>query len=245
MSDAVSVQYQEALRRGHVAAVKGRPKEAVKQYQEAAAVAGDRPLPFVSMGSVFLQMSRPKDALRAYDEALQRAPDDPDALRGRAMALEAAGRREEAAAATAKLNGLQRSAIPPPGLAAPLDPRKAELERAVAAGHAARVAGDGRMAVQAYLAAANGYAGLNDSDTAIDACFRALSIKPGHIDAHFTLAMLYLRRGWIDLGVERIQLIQRRLDVDDDPRRRAALHALARDHRASSPELQRLAAAPD
>jgi hypothetical protein len=58
------------------------------------------------------------------------------------------------------------------------------------------------------------------------------------------MARLYLGAGWTDLGVQRLLLIDHRLDVDADPRRRAAVRALARDHRALSPELDELAAAP-
>jgi hypothetical protein len=58
------------------------------------------------------------------------------------------------------------------------------------------------------------------------------------------MAMLYLRRGWIELGVQRAMLIARRLEIDDDPLRRNALGALAHDFRTRAPELERLAAVP-
>ena len=109
-----------------------------------------------------------------------------------------------------------------------------ELERHVSNGAAARAAGELGIAAAAYLTAANGFAAVNDFDAAIDACLRALEARPGNIDVHFTMAMLYLRRGWAELGVQRALLIERRLDIDDDPRRRAALHALARDFRTLS-----------
>ena len=57
------------------------------------------------------------------------------------------------------------------------------------------------------------------------------------------MAQLYFRCGWTDLAVQRVLLLDRRLDVDADPRRRAAVRALARDHRALSPELDQLTAA--
>ena len=96
MTDQVSSRYKEALRRGHLAVVKGRPREAVQHYEEAGRLAGDRPLPFNSMGSVYLQMRKPQDALRAYDEALRRAPNDLDAMHGRARALAAEGKKKDA-----------------------------------------------------------------------------------------------------------------------------------------------------
>ena len=68
--------------------------EAVGHYQEAGRLAGHRPLPFVSMGSVFLSMRRPADAIAAFDEALRSIPWDLSALvagRPRRSPLPAAG----------------------------------------------------------------------------------------------------------------------------------------------------------
>ena len=96
MSDSVSTRYKDALRRGHVAVVRGRPREAISHYEQAGELVPDRPLPFVSMGNVYLQMREPKEALEAFDEALERAPSDVAAMRGRAAALEAAGKGLEA-----------------------------------------------------------------------------------------------------------------------------------------------------
>src|SRR5690242_14619463 len=97
MPDPVFERYKEALKKGHAAVFKGQLKEALARYQEAAGLADSRPLPFVSMGSVLLQMGRPQDALGAYDQALARAPNDPQALAGKAAALLAAGKRSESA----------------------------------------------------------------------------------------------------------------------------------------------------
>jgi Tfp pilus assembly protein PilF len=244
MTDPASNLYKEALRRGHVAVVKGRPREAVQHYQEAADLAEKRPLPFVSMGSVYLQMRQPREALRAFDQALQRAPDDLEAMRGKARALEADGKRDEARALASRIaeqDALQQAGQRP---APAVDPRSAELEGHIWAGAQARASGDLETACKAYLAAANGYAAANDFNAALDACLCALEARPGHIDVHFTMAVIYLRRGWVELGVQRVLLVDHRLDVDEDSRRRAAVHALARDHRALSPDLEHLAATP-
>lgn len=241
MSDAVSTRYKEALRRGHMAVVKGRPQEAIQHYEEAGALAGGRPMPYISMGQVFLQMRQPREALRAYDEALKRAPGDIDALRGKAMALESAGEHREAEALHAKaaeLEAMTRAGQPRDAVS---DPGRRDLEGHIEAGSRARAAGDFDVASAAYLTAANGYAAVNDFDAAMDACLRALEARPGHIDVHFTMAVLYLRRGWAELGTQRVLLIERRLGIDADPRRLAALRALAHDHRALAPELERLA----
>ena len=125
----------------------------------------------------------------------------------------------------------------------PVAPSLAELERHVANGAAARAAGDLGIAAAAYLTAARGYALLDDSDAAVDACLRGLEARPGDIDIHFLLTVLYLRHGWNELAVQRALLIEHRLDIDDDAVRRGALRALARDFRARAPELERLASA--
>jgi tetratricopeptide (TPR) repeat protein len=244
MSDSVSARYKDALQHGHVAVAKGRPREAVRHYQEAGELVPDRPLPFVSIGNVYLQMHEPAEALKAFDTALGRDPSDVDAMRGKAAALEVTGRGLEAVALRSR--GAELDAVARAGQrsAAAVDPRALELERHIRNGAAARAQGDLHTAAAAYLTAANGYAAVDDFDAAIDACLRALEARPGNIDVHFTMTMLYLRRGWGDLGAQRATLIEHRLDIDDDPRRRAALHALARDFRTLAPALERLAATP-
>jgi len=241
MSDPVSVRYKDALQRGHVAVVKGRPREAISHYQEAASLVPDRPLPYIRIGHVYLGMEQPGPALEAFEAALERAPTDREALEGKAAALSTSGRLEEAGAARSRavqIEAMERAARPH---RQPADPQLLAIEQHVINGVAARAAGDLGVASAAFLAAANGYVTINDFDAAIDACLRGLEARPGNIDIHFVMAMLYLRRGWVELGVQRALLIARRLDIDDDPLRRNALAALARDFRTLSPELERLA----
>lgn len=241
MSDPVSTRYKDALQRGHVAVIKGRPREAVGHYREAGDLAPERPLPYVRMGDVYLRMEQPGEAVAAFDEALRRAPDDPAALHGKAAALAAVGRHEEAHALHARAVELETAVPTGIGGRRRADPRLAEIEQHAINGAVARRAHDLGIAAAAYLTAANGYVGIGGFDAAVDACLAGLEAQPGNIDIHFVMTMLYLRRGWIDLGVQRALLIEQRLDIDDDPRRRAALGALARDFRTRSPELERLA----
>jgi hypothetical protein len=241
MSDPVSARYKDTLQRGHVAVVKGRPREAIEHYREAGALAPDRPLPFLRMGEVLLQMEQPREAIKAFDEALRRAPSDVAAIKGKAAALAAAGRADEARSVEAKAAELEAMRLAESGGRRAPDPRLLEIERHVANAGAARRRGDLIIAAGAYLAAANGFAAAGDFVGAMDACLRGLEAQPGNIDIHFTMTMLYLRRGWIDLGVQRAVLIERRLDIDDDALRRNALGALARDFRTLDPELGRLA----
>jgi tetratricopeptide (TPR) repeat protein len=97
MSEALYEQYKEALRRGHVAALRGRLDAAAAAYREAARVAPDRALPYVGLGGVLARMGRSDDALAAYATALERTPTDEGAMQGRADILAMMGRRAEAA----------------------------------------------------------------------------------------------------------------------------------------------------
>jgi tetratricopeptide (TPR) repeat protein len=90
-------RYKDALRRGHVASLRGRFEAAIGAYSEAAAIAPDRALPHAAIGGILVKMGRPADALESYGRALAIAPRDEQALRGRAELLAAAGRRVEAA----------------------------------------------------------------------------------------------------------------------------------------------------
>jgi tetratricopeptide (TPR) repeat protein len=241
MTDQAADRYREALRRGHLAVARGRPREAIAHYQEAAGLAEHRSLPLVAMASVHLQMRQPREAIRACDEALKRAPGDVAAMRGKAAALEADGRAAEAsviARRAAELESMERAGRPG-GVA--VDGPNRDPELLVMEGIEARAANELDRCAAAFHAAALRFAASDALDAAIDACLRALEACPGAIDVHFTMAHLYLRRGWSDLAVQRVTLIDHRLAVDADPRRQAALQALARDYRSLAPELERLA----
>lgn len=97
MSGSLYEGYKEALRRGHVATLRGRHDVALHAYHEAARIAPDRALPYVGLGGVLARLGRADEALAAYRAALSRAPDDEAALKGRADLLEAEGRPAEAA----------------------------------------------------------------------------------------------------------------------------------------------------
>ncbi len=110
MSEALYERYKDALRRGHVAAMRDRLEAALAAYVEAATIAPERALPHASIGSVYLRMDRPAEALVAYDAAFARAPGDEAVLGGRADALLGVGRRTEAAEALDRLVMAQEAA---------------------------------------------------------------------------------------------------------------------------------------
>ena len=97
MSEALYERYKDALRRGHVAALRGRHDAALDAYGEASRLAPDRALPFVGIGGVLTRLGRDADALAAYGAALDRAPNDEAALRGRADLRAVSGDRIGAA----------------------------------------------------------------------------------------------------------------------------------------------------
>jgi tetratricopeptide (TPR) repeat protein len=97
VSELLYEQYKDALRRGHMAALRGRLDSAAAAYREAARIAPDRALPWVGLGGVLSRLGRAEESLAAYGLALDRAPTDEGAMHGRADVLAALGRRAEAA----------------------------------------------------------------------------------------------------------------------------------------------------
>ena len=96
MPDPIFERYKEALRAGHVAALRGRPDDALLQYRAAAAIAPDRALPHVGMAEVLLRTGRLDEALTACSVALRLAPHDESVLELAGRVHETAGRGAEA-----------------------------------------------------------------------------------------------------------------------------------------------------
>jgi tetratricopeptide (TPR) repeat protein len=95
--EALYERYKDALRRGHVASLRGRLEEALTAYAEAAAIAPERATPHTSAGNALMRRKRPADAVRHYTAAVRLAPRDEAALLGRAQALAALDKRPQAA----------------------------------------------------------------------------------------------------------------------------------------------------
>lgn len=106
MSESIYERYKAALRRGHLAVLRGQLESALDAYREAAAVVPERALPHASIGAVELRLGRPAEALAAFEAALERSPNDEGALSGRADALTALGERAAAAETLDRLAGL-------------------------------------------------------------------------------------------------------------------------------------------
>ena len=95
--EGVYERYKDALKRGHVAAMRGRLDEAIDAYAEASRIAPERATPHTAAGTALLRRKRPADALAYYEAASSLAPRDEAALLGRAQALVAMDRKSDAA----------------------------------------------------------------------------------------------------------------------------------------------------
>lgn len=302
MSEALYEQYKEALRRGHVAAMRGRLDIAEGAYRAAAAIAPHRALPYASLGGVFRRLGRLDEALAAYGAALARAPEDEGALRGRAELHAEAGRRSEAAADFEALCGVVERAgrltdaydaarralelaesrsrryeverlgavlrgdgdggpsvvaldqalrtleavetpIPQPGDSPAGEPTSSaatpEAEsppddfppapdpavlRAVA--DALLDSGDIAGAGGRYLALAALHRSAGHHDAAMDACLALLAVAPSNHRLQLAIAELEADRGWLGPAREKLRLLARLAELDDDADARAAVAAL-------------------
>jgi tetratricopeptide (TPR) repeat protein len=91
-------RYRDAMRTGHVAALRGAHERALRAYRDAARLLPDRAAPHVAMGRTALAAGRPAEALTAFDEAASRARRETAALDGAARALVDLDRGDDAAA---------------------------------------------------------------------------------------------------------------------------------------------------
>jgi tetratricopeptide (TPR) repeat protein len=293
MTEALYERYKEALRRGHVAALRGRFDAALVAYGEAAEIAPERSLPHTSLGGVLTRVGRHDDALRAYGTALDRAPRDEAALIGRVEVLVTLGRRVDAAdgldllaeiqesagrtaeacdtarralelaesrarrrlvgrlvdelrgrdgdeAAQAALSramqaleavgatGTLREDAPAPALARPPPEPEPEpdLGPELTAQAESLVAADDSEALELCLAAAEAHRRVGRTNAAIDACYLGLAVAPDHPSIHLLLAELYVERGWQGQAAEKLVLLARLADLDDDRIARERLCAL-------------------
>ena len=241
--DDVYARYREALRLGHQEAAEGRFAEALRHYQVAADVAADRALPHIAIGGMHLRLGRAKDALTAYDRALRAEPQNLDALGGRAAALLANGRRDEAARVRKQISDARHAADSPEAQSGDGSPMSS-ADTLHAAGEAALRAGKGEAAIDAFLAESAEHTMVGHLDAALDASLGALAVSPGSARIHLELTRLYFRRGWTDKAVERALLLDRLLGLEPDDAIHAELRQLAAENAAVDERLSELANRP-
>ncbi|MBI3746818.1 MAG: hypothetical protein HY264_09935 [Chloroflexi bacterium] len=332
MSQTLYEQYKDALRRGHVAALRGRLDVALAAYEEAALIAPDRALPHASLGDVFQRLGRVEAAEAAYAVALTRAPGDEAALRGRAELRAGLGNRLDAARdfealadvlehagrlvdacdaarralelaesrtrrrAVERLTGLLRqqdadpsaaealrlallllepiradasddaaagdgidlgagSAAPDdargagapedargtespeghtPGLSAAGPPRTSpwtppllDPPSALASAEAMLDAHDVAGARHLLLELAAQQRGIGHLDAALDACLALMPIDPADTALQLEIAANQAARGWVEIAAEKVRLLGRLSELDDDAAASEAIAAFA------------------
>ncbi len=165
--EALYERYKDALRRGHVASLRGRLEEALTAYAEAAAIAPERATPHTSAGNALMRRKRPADAVRHYTAAVRLAPRDEAALLGRAQALTALARRAQAAdaydavAEVQAANGKLADAVDSERRALELAEgreRRRSLERLIERLRASEPAEPGRVALEKAMVVLEGQA---------------------------------------------------------------------------------------
>jgi tetratricopeptide (TPR) repeat protein len=191
--EALYERYKDALKRGHVASLRGRLEEALTAYAEAAAIAPERSTPHTSAGTALMRRKRAGDALRHYTAALALSPRDEAAMLGRAQALAALDRRPEAAHAYDDLAELRASsgkladAVDAARRALELAEgrqRRRLLEQLIADLRATSPGEPGRVALERALRVLDGPAVADGSQAvAAVAVTAAASVTPGAEDA--------------------------------------------------------------
>jgi tetratricopeptide (TPR) repeat protein len=186
-----------------------------------------------------LRLGRARESLAAYEKALQNEPLNIDALTGRAAALLAAGRRDEANKVQQQIIDIRRA-----GESVGFAPGDATSMSAAdslhAAGELALTQGNKDAAIDAWLAESAEHASADHLDAALDAALAAVSVTPSAPRIHLQLARLYFQRGWLDKAVERTLLLDRLLNLAPEPTVHEQLRKLAAENATSDHRLAAL-----
>jgi tetratricopeptide (TPR) repeat protein len=97
----------------------------------------------------------------------------------------------------------------------------------LASAEAADQAGDGEKLRSLLLWTARAYSSEGRFEAGLDATHRLLQSDPGNVDAHLVLVDMYLARGWDSLAAEKLVLLGRLADLDNDQETRKRLCAVA------------------
>jgi tetratricopeptide (TPR) repeat protein len=95
------------------------------------------------------------------------------------------------------------------------------------AAEAAELAGDAVALRSLLLGTARAYAREGRFEAGLDATHRLLQLAPSDVDAHLVLVDLYVARDWRVLAVEKLILLGRLADLNNDKETRARLRAVA------------------
>ena len=95
------------------------------------------------------------------------------------------------------------------------------------AAEAADLAGDEKALRSLLVWTARAYAREGKFEAGLDATHRLLQRGPGDVDAHLVLVELYVARNWNSLAAEKLALLGRIAELDDDEETRQRLCAVA------------------
>jgi thioredoxin-like negative regulator of GroEL len=97
----------------------------------------------------------------------------------------------------------------------------------MAAAEAADLAGDANALRSLLLGTARAYAVEGRFEAGLDATHRLLQRAPGDVDAHLVLVDLYVARGWDGLAADKLRLLGRLAELNNDEETRKRLCAVA------------------
>ena len=100
-------------------------------------------------------------------------------------------------------------------------------DQLLTAAEAAEVAGDSTTLRSLLLWTARAYAREGRFDAALDATHRLLQRAPSDVDAHLVLVELYVARSWDGLAAEKLRLLGRLAELNNDEETRQRLCAAA------------------
>jgi tetratricopeptide (TPR) repeat protein len=128
-----------------------------------------------------------------------------------------------------------------PGIATESAQQPSGDELLVAA-EAADLAGDAANLRSLLLWTARAYAREGRFEAGLDATHRLLQKSPGDVDAHLVLVEIYVARSWNGLAAEKLRLLGRLADLNNDEGTRQRLCAAATRAFPDDPSLQHLCA---
>ena len=128
----------------------------------------------------------------------------------------------------------------PPPEAVP--PGEDDLPALLAEAEAAIAVDDIATACDRLLAVAGIHLAAHRLEAALDACYQALAIAPAATDIHLALVEAYAARGWFAPAQEKLLLLARLLDLDEDAAGRERLCAVVAARFPDDPRLAALCA---
>lgn len=232
----------------------GRLSEALTAYEAALARQPDDEPALRGRAEMLIITGRPADAADTLDrlaDVLEREGRLKEAVEVARRALELAEKRSRRQGLEALVERLQasgdgsvdalarsletfdgsaRSSARAAAAEARRDPRRPVLAAAAvmtAAAETAVDAGDLEGARRHYLEAAAAQRSIGNTNAAIDQCDQALAIGPADGAVHLALTELYLDRGWRASAADKLVLLGRLSELDEDELTRARLCTMA------------------